>query len=85
MVIYKTAVFPDFIDILQRKYLNKWYIVDLEVNTFTMVPNMTCFEITEVSGHTATGRCIYLHLLNFPHSKHMFPFMLDISELLFIT
>ena len=32
---------------------NKWYIVDPEVNTVSMIPNMTGFEITEVSGHTA--------------------------------
>ena len=48
-----TDGFPNFIDILQRKHLNKWYVVDLEVNTVSMIPNMTGFEITEVSGHTA--------------------------------
>ena len=53
MIIYKTALFPDFIDILQRKHLNKRYIVDLDVNTFSMIPNMTGFEIMEVSGQTA--------------------------------
>ena len=53
LIIYKTAVFPDFIDILQRKHLNKWYIVDLKVNTVSMIQNMTGFEITKVSGHTA--------------------------------
>ena len=30
-----------------------WYIVDLEVDTLSMIPNMTGFEITEVSGHKA--------------------------------
>ena len=52
-MVYKTDVFPVFIDILQRKYLNKWYIVDLDLNTCSMIPNMTGFEITEVSGLTA--------------------------------
>ena len=28
-------------------------IVDLEVNTVSIIPNMTGFEITEVSGQTA--------------------------------
>ena len=45
--------FPDFIDILQRKHCNKRYIVDLEANIFSMIPNMTDFEIMEVSGHMA--------------------------------
>ena len=38
---------------LSDRLTNKWYIVDLEVNTVSMILNMTGFEITEVSGHTA--------------------------------
>ena len=52
--IQSSAIFLDFLDILQMKHLHNWYIDDLEVNGFPTLPNMTGFKITELSGHMGT-------------------------------